>query len=139
MAGALAVTEQREIWPAVWNGMKCRCPRCGKGKLFRAFLKVADTCPNCGEELHHHRADDAPAYIAIVIVGHILVGIMMHMEMEYHVNPAVYLYTLVPLAVILPLAMLPSIKGALVGLQWAMQMHGFNPRHRDPASPDKLD
>ena len=121
------------------NGIKCRCPRCGQGKLFRAYLKVVDTCAHCGQELHHHRADDAPAYIAIIIVGHLLVGIMLHLEMTYHVNPAVYLYTLLPLAVILPILMLPSIKGAMVGLQWAMHMHGFGAKGRDPAAPDPLE
>lgn len=123
--------EKRAAWPAIRNGMACKCPKCGKGSLFSAYLKVADTCANCGEELRHHRADDAPPYIAIVIVGHILIGVMLHMEMTWQVDPAVYLYTMVPLAVILPLAMLPSIKGAIVGLQWANYMHGFDPRHRD--------
>jgi uncharacterized protein (DUF983 family) len=127
---------KREIWPAVMNGLKCRCPKCGKGKLYRAYLKVNDTCPNCGEELFHHRADDGPAYITIVIVGHLLVGLMLHMEMTWHVDPATYLYTLLPLAIVMPLAMLPSVKGALVGFQWAQRMHGFDPDHRDPAAPD---
>lgn len=126
-----ATLEKRAAWPAIRNGMACKCPKCGKGSLFSAYLKVVPACANCGEDLHHHRADDAPPYIAIVIVGHILIGAMLHMEMTWHVNPAVYLYTMIPLAVIMPLAMLPSIKGAIVGLQWANHMHGFDPRHRD--------
>ena len=93
--------------------------------MFRAYLKTADQCDVCGEELSHHRADDFPPYIAIMIVGHLLVGIMMHMDMVWHVNPMTYLLSMIPLAVILPLAMLPSIKGAIVGLQWATRMYGF--------------
>ncbi len=58
---------------AVWRGFRGRCPACGEGRVFRAFLKVNDACPRCGEELHHHRADDFPAYLVIAIVGHILV------------------------------------------------------------------
>jgi uncharacterized protein (DUF983 family) len=61
---------------------------------------------------------------------------MLHMEMTMAVQPWVYLSVLAPLAVILPLAMLPSIKGAVVALQWANYMHGFDPDHRDPAAPD---
>jgi uncharacterized protein (DUF983 family) len=131
------VDEPRQLPPAILNGVRCRCPRCGKGKLFRAYLKVADRCPVCGEELLHHKADDLPPYISIVIVGHILVGLMLHLEMEYSLAPIWYVVTLLPLALILPLVLLPSIKGAVVGLQWANRMHGFDPRHRDPALPDE--
>jgi uncharacterized protein (DUF983 family) len=67
------------------------------------------------------------------------VGILLHMEMTMAVPPWVYLATLVPLALILPLATLPSIKGAVVGLQWANRMHGFDPSQRDPALPDDRD
>ena len=122
--------EERSVWQAMWRGTLCKCPHCGKGKMFRAYLKVADQCDVCGEELNHHRADDLPPYIAITIVGHILVGIMLHMDMVYHVDPLTYLYTMIPLAVIMPLAMLPSIKGAIVGLQWANRMYGFGAPQR---------
>ncbi|MEO5805666.1 DUF983 domain-containing protein [Devosia sp.] len=122
--------EVREVGQAMWRGASLKCPHCGKGHMFRAYLKVADECDNCGEVLSHHRADDLPPYVVIMIVGHLLIGLMLHLEMVWHVNPQVYLYTLVPLAVILPLAMLPSVKGAIVGLQWANRMFGFDPAHR---------
>ncbi|MEO7222675.1 MAG: DUF983 domain-containing protein [Devosia sp.] len=125
-------TTPRSLGKAVWNGLKLRCPHCGKGHLFRAYLKVADTCDACGEELHHHRADDLPPYLSIVIVGHILVGLMLHLEMSYQdVAPWVYMVTMLPAAIILPLVMLPSVKGAVVGLQWANKMYGFDPKSRD--------
>ena len=131
-----SLESDRSLMPALLNGMRCKCPKCGEGSVFRAYLKVNDACPVCGEELHHHRADDLPPYIAIVIVGHIIVGAMLHMEMTMTVEPWVYMATMVPLALLLPLALLPSIKGAVVGLQWANRMHGFDPRQRDPALPD---
>jgi uncharacterized protein (DUF983 family) len=121
------VLEERSVTQAVWRGALCKCPHCGKGKLFRGYLKVADHCDVCGEEFSHHRADDFPPYIAIMIVGHLLVGIMLHMDMVWHVNPMTYLLSMIPLAIILPLIMLPSIKGAIVGLQWANRMYGFGP------------
>lgn len=126
----------RPLLPAIFNGVRCRCPRCGEGRLFRAYLKVAESCQACGEELFHHKADDMPPYIAIVIVGHLLVGALLRFEMTMRIDPMWYVLTLVPLALILPLVMLPSIKGAVVGLQWANRMHGFDPAHRDPALPD---
>ena len=117
--------EQRSVGQAIWRGLMCRCPHCGKGKVFRAYLKVADQCEVCGEELNHHRADDFPPYIAIMLVGHILVGAMMHMDMVWHVSPMIYVVSMIPLAILMPLAMLPSIKGGIVGMQWANRMYGF--------------
>ncbi|UYO00397.1 MAG: DUF983 domain-containing protein [Devosia sp.] len=123
--GQIETLEQRSVAQAMWRGTLCKCPHCGQGRVFTGYLKVASACNACGEELLHHRADDFPPYIAIMIVGHLLVGIMLHMEMVWHVNPLTYLYTMVPLAIVLPLLMLPSIKGAIVGLQWANRMYGF--------------
>ena len=131
MAGKAKAIEQRSVGQAMWRGTLCKCPHCGQGKMFRAYLKVADHCDVCGEQLDLHRADDFPPYIAIMIVGHLLVAVMLHMDMVYHVNPLTYLYTMIPLAVILPLAMLPSIKGAIVGLQWANGMYGFGTGQKD--------
>ena len=128
--------EHRPAGRAIWNGIKCRCPNCGKGKLFRSYLKVVDTCANCGEELKWHRADDMPPYISIIIVGHIIIGLMMELEAVAPQQPWVYLATMVPLALLMPLAMLPSIKGAVVGLQWANYMYGFDPTRGDTSKSD---
>lgn len=133
-----AESDSRSLGRAIWNGLRLRCPHCGKGHLFKSFLKVADDCDSCGEALHHHRADDFPPYIAIFIVGHLIVGLILHLEMTYvDVPPWVYLATMVPAAIMLPLALLPSIKGGVVGMQWAQRMHGFAAAgERDPAFPD---
>jgi len=94
--------------------------------LFRAYLKVNDSCPVCGEDLHHHRADDAPAYFTITIVGHIVVAGALLLEKGYAPETWVHMALWVPLTLVLCLALLPMIKGALVGLQWAYRMHGFS-------------
>ena len=119
--------DERSVGRAMWRGTLCRCPHCGQGRMFRAYLKVADACNVCGEELNHHRADDFPPYIAITIVGHIIIFLMLHMDMAYRVEPITYIWTMVPLAIVMPLAILPSIKGSIVGLQWANRMYGFGP------------
>ena len=81
--------EKRDVWTAMKRGFRCRCPRCGKGKLFRAFLKVDDHCSKCGLDFTPHRADDLPAYLVIVIVGHIVVPTALWIETNY--SPAVWL------------------------------------------------
>ncbi|MEZ5774860.1 MAG: DUF983 domain-containing protein [Hyphomicrobiaceae bacterium] len=117
--------ETRSVLGAMRRGAACRCPACGKGALYRSFLKVADACPACGEALHHHRADDAPPYFVIFIVGHVIVGLALSLEMAFHPETWVHLALWLPLLVVLTLALLPVVKGALVGLQWANRMHGF--------------
>jgi len=121
----------RSVSEAIQRGLLLRCPACGQGRMFRRYLKVADQCPSCGEALHHHRADDAPPYFTIAIVGHIVVGLVLAVEMAY--RPPLWLHAAMwlPLTVILALIALPPIKGALVALEWALLMHGFDPQAKD--------
>ncbi|MGE0564855.1 MAG: DUF983 domain-containing protein [Pseudolabrys sp.] len=110
---------------ALWSGLRGRCPACGHGRMFRKFLKVNDACPDCGEELHHHRADDFPAYLDIVIVGHILVPILLAVETTVTL-PFWFSMTLWPLiALVMTVALIQPIKGVVVAMQWALGMHGF--------------
>ena len=117
---------------AMMRGARMRCPACGEGALFRAYLKVADACPSCGEELHHHRADDAPAYFTISIVGHIVVAGALILERAFSPETWVHMALWLPLTLGLSLALLPVVKGALVGLQWAQRMHGFSGTEDQP-------
>ena len=111
--------------PAMKRGFLGRCPACAKGRLFGGFLKVAESCDYCGTELHHHRADDLPPYLVIFIVGHLIgYGILMtetKMEMPLWAHLAIWPL----LTVVLCLLLLQPVKGAVVGLQYALGMHGF--------------
>ncbi len=99
--------------------------------LFRKFLKVTDACTVCSEELRHHRADDAPAYLVILIVGHIVVPLALLVEKLYQPPHWLAFSIWIPLTLVLSLALLQPIKGAIVGWQWAQRMHGFDPEHED--------
>lgn len=116
----------RDLWTAVKRGLRCRCPACGEGRMFTSYLKVAPACDRCGEELHHHRADDAPPYLTIMVVGHVVVPMLMWIELAY--EPALWIHALIwlPLTVIMSLLLLPPLKGLVVGYQRAMRMHGFD-------------
>jgi uncharacterized protein (DUF983 family) len=118
--------EKRDLWTAMKRGFMCRCPRCGEGKLFRAFLKVGDHCTNCQLDYTPHRADDLPAYLVIVIVGHIVVPVVLWVETNY--SPAIWLQMAIylPFTFISSLLLLQPVKGAVVGFQWALRMHGFD-------------
>ena len=118
--------EPRHVWQAMWRGFVLRCPSCGEGRLFGSFLKVRDRCPACGEALYHQRADDAPAYFTIVVVGHVIVGGVLAVERAFHPENWVHAAIWLPLTLAMSLWLLPRVKGALVGLQWALRMHGFS-------------
>lgn len=92
------------------------------------YLKVRDTCAACGQPLHHHRADDMPAWLTILVVGHLLVPLLVAIELNF--APPIWLHWAIwpALTVLLTLWLLPRLKGGIVALQWAMKMHGFDPK-----------
>jgi uncharacterized protein (DUF983 family) len=128
----IATDGERPVWRAISRGFVGRCPRCNQGRIFRAYLKVNDACPHCGLALREHRADDAPPYVTILIVGHVLVGLMLLFQ-EFVPNAPVWTNLAIwpALAVLLSLWLLPRVKGALIGYQWALRMHGFAEGARD--------
>lgn len=134
-SNAVAEPPKRDLWQAMLRGLRGRCPNCGEGRLFRAFLKTNDSCPHCGQDLHHHRADDLPAYLVIIIVGHILVPIVLMVETNFAPPMAVQLAVWLPLTLVMSLALIQPVKGAIVGLQWALRMHGFE----EDAAADPLE
>jgi uncharacterized protein (DUF983 family) len=121
--------EKRDVWTALKRGFRGRCPRCGEGKLFRAFLKVDDHCSVCGLDFTPHRADDLPAYLVIVIVGHVIVPLALFIETNYSPPVALQLAIYLPATVIGSLLLLQPVKGAVVGVQWALRMHGFDEKN----------
>jgi uncharacterized protein (DUF983 family) len=126
----------RDLKQAMLRGYAGKCPACGSGKMFPRYLKVADKCPACEEELHHHRADDAPPYFTILIASHFIIAGVMAVEDYFRPSYMVHLFIWLPLTMGMCLWMLPRVKGILVGLQWALRMHGFGGRDEmDPAKP----
>jgi uncharacterized protein (DUF983 family) len=124
--------EKRNVWTAIKRGFRGRCPRCGEGKLFRAFLKVDNNCSVCGLDFTPHRADDLPAYLVIVIVGHIVVPTALLIETNYSPPVALQLAIYLPVTLVASLLLLQPVKGAVVGIQWALRMHGFDEHNPEP-------
>ena len=118
-------TGERPLWPSVRRGFMCRCPKCGAGPLLKSYLKVRDHCPVCGEAFYHHRADDGPAYLTILIVGHIMAPMIYWVFVTWRPEPMVMATMFTLGTATLALFLLPRLKGAIVALQWAKRMHGF--------------
>jgi uncharacterized protein (DUF983 family) len=122
--------DERPLRPALMRGWRRRCPNCGAGPMMRGYLTVREACPVCGEALHHQRADDGPAYLTILIVGHLMAPALLFTYTHWKPEPMLVAVLFSVLTVALSLYLLPRLKGGLVALQWAKRMHGFG------AAPD---
>ena len=123
--GVVMTTGSVSLAKAMWRGFRGKCPNCGEGHMFGRFLKVADSCDHCGEELVHQRADDFPAYLVMVVVGHLVVPAILAVETAYAPPVWLQLSVWLPVTLFASLALLQPTKGAIVGLQWQIGMHGF--------------
>lgn len=116
-----APAEQRPFLTGLSRGLKHRCPNCGQGKLYKGYLKVAETCAACGHDLSSYRADDGPAYFTILLVGHLVIAPLLLFPFIWQMSPWFVLpVTLIPLTVLI-LVLLPRVKGAFVGGLWSIR------------------
>uniref|UniRef100_UPI004047FF98 DUF983 domain-containing protein n=1 Tax=Yoonia sp. TaxID=2212373 RepID=UPI004047FF98 len=120
-----AAIDDRPAKSAILRGIRRRCPNCGKGKMFLGYLRVVDSCDVCGEELRHHRADDGPAYLTILIVGHLLAPLLLFVWTNFRPDPLVMIAIFASFTVSVSLFLLPRLKGLVVAIQWSRRMHGF--------------
>jgi uncharacterized protein (DUF983 family) len=117
----------RSNWTAMKRGALGRCPQCGQGKLFRAYLKPVAACAACGEPLGHIQADDGPAWLTIMVVGHIVVFSALAIA-PFVSWPDWLSMTVWPgLTLILALILLPRAKGIFIGTIWATKAAGSEP------------
>lgn len=122
----------RSFPAAMLRGLRCTCPRCGSASLFPRWLKPIDNCAACGADWTPQRADDFPAYIAIIVTGHLLAPVMIALALDFDLSPLTLAAIVFPTAIAMMLAMLQPAKGLVIALQWWHGMHGFT---RERASP----
>ncbi|MBO9396250.1 DUF983 domain-containing protein [Shimia sp. R9_1] len=125
MSETTAALEDRPLKPALMRGWRRKCPNCGNGPMLKGYLKVRDHCPVCKQELHHHRADDGPAYLTILIVGHLMAPLLHVAFVHWRPEPLILFTIFAVGCVALSLYLLPRLKGGVVAFQWARRMHGF--------------
>lgn len=111
---------------AMLRGWRRRCPNCGNGALLKGYLKVRAACPVCRADMHHAKADDGPAYLTILLVGHLMAPLLHFAFVTFRPDPLT-LFTIFGVGcVALSLYLLPRLKGAMIGYQWARRMYGFS-------------
>ncbi|MGE4322230.1 MAG: DUF983 domain-containing protein [Sphingobium sp.] len=115
----------RPLGPALARALRGQCPACGEARLFARFLKPVTRCPHCGQCWDLHSADDFPAYIVIILLGHILLPLMIEVNAALSVPLAVQAVLWPLLALILAIAMIQPAKAAVITYQWSRRMQGF--------------
>lgn len=119
--------QAQRLLPALWRGARRQCPSCGDGRLFDGYLKVRPVCASCGHENGRYRADDAPPYFTILLVGHLVVAPMLAFPFIWKAPALLVMALTVPVLVIVTLALLPRVKGAVIGFHCALASAGDEP------------
>lgn len=119
-------SQDRELWPALARGWRRKCPNCGSGSLLRSYLKMRQSCTVCRQDFTPARADDGPAYLTILIVGHLMAPLLHIAFVRFRPEPLVLFTIFAVGCVALSLYLLPRLKGAIVAFQWARRMFDFN-------------
>ena len=119
---------------ALGRGARNRCPVCGEGKVFAGYLRVVPECAVCGTPLGSLRADDAPPYFTIFIVGHLLLPPVFWVETAY--QPPIWLHMVIwlPLFTAACILLLRPVKGATVGLMLKLGFTGREDAEREEAT-----
>lgn len=118
--GGDARRDRRSAWVGLRRGALGRCPSCGRGRLFRAYLKIRPCCEVCAHDNGQYPADDAPPYFTILILGHLVIGPMLIFRFIWTWPTGLVLAILMPALTVLTLTVLPIVKGAVVGVLWAL-------------------
>lgn len=119
---------KRDWKKAVLAGIADHCPRCGQAPLFARGLRTVPHCPACGQDWSAQRADDFPAYLVILILGHVLVPIVVAVNIAWDVPLVPQMIAWSLLAVLIAVLMIRPAKGGVIGAQWALGMGGFAKR-----------
>ena len=125
MSDTIATEIERPLGPALYKGWRRKCPNCGNGPLLKGYLKVRESCTVCREDFTPQRADDGPAYLTILIVGHLMAPLLHIAFVQFRPDPLVMFTIFAVGCVALSLYLLPRLKGVVVAFQWARRMHGF--------------
>ncbi len=121
--------DPRDLRSALARGARGRCPSCGKTPLFGRFLKPVSECVSCGQSWTGHSADDMPAYLVVLVIGHILIPFVVAANLKFNLSTGLQMALWPALAMFLAVLLIQPAKGIVIGFQWAQRMHGFSRRH----------
>lgn len=116
---------ERPFGGALTRALRNRCPACGEGRMFGRWLKPVAACSHCGEAWDRHQADDFPAYLVILLLGHLLVPTMIEVNLWLSIPMGVQALLWPGLALLLAALLIQPAKAGVIAFQWCRRMHGF--------------
>ncbi|MEQ9695790.1 DUF983 domain-containing protein [Shimia sp. SDUM112013] len=125
MTETMTADVHRPLGRALLHGWRCKCPNCGSGPLLKGYLQVRKTCSVCREDFTPQRADDGPAYLTLLIVGHLMAPLLHIVFVTWRPEPLIMFTIFAVGSVALSLYLLPRLKGVVIAFQWARRLHGF--------------
>lgn len=110
------------LFRSIGRGLVHRCPACGEGRLYGRYLKVQPHCAHCNHELALYPADDGPAYLTILVLGHLIIAPLLIFPIIWRSDPRYSLPIILSALTVVTLLILPRIKGGWIGLMYALQV-----------------
>lgn len=110
---------KRSVWDGLSRGLRRKCPNCGEGALFAGYLAVKPTCSECGNDNGRYRADDGPAYLTVLLIGHLLIAPALVFPVIWESDPMIVAPIAMAVVTAVTLAALAHIKGGWIGMMWA--------------------
>ena len=120
----------------LWRGIQRRCPRCGIGAILTGYLKPESSCLHCGEDFSHVSADDGPAWLTLLIVGHAIVPLMLVFGRDNAIPAWFSITSLTLITLVGVYLILPRAKGAFIALIWVTGATGEDMFANDQESQD---
>lgn len=102
----------------VLNALRGKCPRCGNGRLFNGYLKIADSCGACGLSFAGHDSADGPAVMIMLLLGFVVAGLVLAVELKF--QPPIWVHAVIwpPVVILGALGLLRPFKSIFIGLQY---------------------
>ena len=118
----IPMADEKSLWTGLKRGLARRCPNCGQGQLLRGYLTIRSPCEVCGNDNLAYPSDDFPPYLTVFVAGHVIVALFIWTDNVYEPPLWIEFAIWLPVTVLMCLALLPFMKGAAVGLCWAMNI-----------------
>ena len=118
------IAKKLPLWRVLLRGFAKKCPQCGEASVYERYLKPTSGCTSCGTGFNHIRTDDFAPWLTLIVLGHLFVPLVYHLETAYR-PPLVLLFSiLIPSVILAVLAVLPNFKGAAIALMWSLGLRG---------------
>ena len=131
MTAAALDADDRPMRPAILRGLALRCPNCGRGRVLSGYLTLRPACLSCGEDFSHARTDDGPAYVTVMIVGHLMAPTILWAFVRWRPEPETLAGVFLVGCLALTLFLLPRMKGMFLAIQLSRRMHGVGAERDD--------